>query len=74
MYDFLYLPIQLLAVPHEGTGGEDGQSLTAELVRKASRLPFAKGRTIVPVLFLKHAPQNDAGNTLLPDDVLRLLR
>ena len=56
------------------TSGEDGQSLTAELVRKASRLPFAKGRTIVPVLFLKHAPQNDAGNALLPDDVLRLLR
>lgn len=56
------------------TNGEDGKSLTAELVRKASKLPFAKGRTIVPVLFLKHKPQNDVGNVLLPDDVLQLLR
>lgn len=54
------------------TAGENAKRLTDELLAKAEKLPFAKGHIIVPVLFLKNAP--DAGNdaVLLPQDVIRL--
>jgi uncharacterized protein len=54
------------------TTQENGKSLTADLLRKAHLLPFAKDYTIVPILFLKTAPQNDLGNSLLPLDVVAL--
>ncbi len=54
------------------TSGEYGKLLTAELLRKASLLPMAKGHDIVPVLFLKGSPLQDIGNVLLPEDVIEL--
>ena len=56
------------------TTQENGKLLTAELLRKANLLPFAKKYTIVPVLFLKNSPKNDIGNVLLPSDVINLAR
>lgn len=54
------------------TTQENGKQLTTELLRKANLLPFAKKYTIVPMLFLKNAPKDEAGNTMLPEDVVRL--
>lgn len=51
---------------------ENGKQLTAELLRKARLLPFAKNHKIVPVLFLKTKPKEDAGNVLLPKQVIGL--
>lgn len=56
------------------TKQEDAERLTDELRRKAELLPFAKQHTIVPVLFLKHPPLHDQGNTILPQDVLQWLQ
>lgn len=56
------------------TAQENARQLTAELLRKANMLPFAQGRTVVPMLFLKTLPKEDAGNALLPEDVLGLMR
>ena len=56
------------------TTGENGKQLTAELLRKAILLPFAKSYTIVPMLFLKNAPKDDAGNAMLPEDVIKMMR
>lgn len=56
------------------TTGENGKQLTAELLRKANLLPFAKSYTIVPMLFLKNAPKDDAGNAMLPEDVIKMMR
>lgn len=56
------------------TNQENGSKLRDELLRKANLLPFAKDYTIVPVLFLKNSPQNDVGNTILPRDVIELVR
>ena len=56
------------------TTGENGKQLTAELLRKAYLLPFAKSYTIVPILFLKNAPKDDAGNAMLPEDVIKMMR
>ena len=56
------------------TTGENGKQLTAELLRKAYLLPFAKSYTIVPMLFLKNAPKDDAGNAMLPEDVIKMMR
>lgn len=51
---------------------ENGKQLTAELLRKARLLPFAKNHKIVPVLFLKTKPKEDVGNALLPKQVIAL--
>ena len=51
---------------------ENGKQLTAELLRKAKLLPFAKNHEIVPVLFLKSKPKEDVGNALLPKQVIGL--
>lgn len=56
------------------TTQENGESLTAELLRKVRLLPFSKKYTIVPVLFVKNTPKNDVGNALLPSDVISLLK
>ena len=52
------------------TIGENGKQLTAELLRKANMLPFARNYTIVPVLFLKNTPKDDVRNAMLPKDVV----
>ena len=56
------------------TTQENGKQLTAELLRKAILLPFAQNYTIVPVLFLKNAPKDDARNAILPKDVIELMK
>ena len=53
---------------------ENAKLLTAELLRKVNLLPFVKKYTIVAILFLKNAPINDVGNTMLPDDVIKLMK
>lgn len=53
---------------------ENGRQLTAELLRKADLLPFARNHTVVPVLFLKNAPKEDVGNAMLPEEVMELTR
>ena len=53
---------------------EDGKRLTAELLRKANLLPFAKNYTIVPVLFLKNAPKDDIGDAVLPEYIVELMK
>lgn len=54
------------------TTQENGKQLTSELLRKAALLPFAKDYVIVPMLFLKTSPKEDAGNALLPMNVIEL--
>ncbi len=56
------------------TTQENGKQLTAELLRKANLLPFVKNYTIVPVLFLKNTPKDDIGNTMLPEDIVKLMK
>ena len=56
------------------TNQENGKQLTAELLRKANLLPFAKNYTIIPVLFLKNAPKDDVENAMLPENVVELIR
>ena len=56
------------------TTQENGKQLTTELLRKANLLPFAKKYTIVPMLFLKNAPKDDAGNAMLPEHVVELMK
>lgn len=56
------------------TGGENGRLLTNELMKKASSLSFTTGKQIVYKLFTKTRPEEDSGNSILPEDVLRLLR
>ncbi|MCM1331193.1 MAG: ATP-binding protein [Bacteroides sp.] len=56
------------------TTQENGKQLTAELLRKANLLPFAKNHTIIPLLFLKNAPKDDIGNAMLPEDIVKLMK
>lgn len=53
------------------TAQENAEQLTDNLLRKAKSLPFAGNYKIIPVLFLKNAPADGAGNVLLPEDVVR---
>ena len=55
------------------TTQENGKQLVSGLIRKAKLLPFAKDYTLVPLLFLRNEPKDDAGNTMLPKDVVKLL-
>ncbi|GHT53327.1 ATPase [Bacteroidia bacterium] len=49
--------------------------LFAELERKAALLPFAKGKTIIPVLFLKQKPTRACEKVVLvPKDILAALK
>ena len=49
----------------------DTQQLFSALEEKAMLLPFAKGKMIIPVLFLKNKPKNEHHrNVFLPEDVL----
>lgn len=65
---------KLLVGECKWTAHEDAARLTASLRRKARLLPFASCYEIVTVLFLKNAPANDAGNVLLPADVIELYK
>lgn len=65
---------RLLVGECKWTAAENGRQLTANLLRKANLLPFAKGHEIVPVLFLKNTPEEDAGNAMLPEEVVELSR
>ena len=56
------------------TNHENGKQLTAELLRKANLLPFAKNYKILPVLFLKNAPKDDVGNAMFPENVVGLMK
>jgi AAA+ ATPase superfamily predicted ATPase len=57
------------------TGGENAQTLTCDLLRKASMLPFASRYTIVPMLFLKKKPLDGGNeNIILPDDIIELTK
>lgn len=56
------------------TNQENGKQQTAELLRKANLLPFAKNYKILPVLFLKNAPKDDVGNVMLPENVVELMK
>ncbi len=40
---------------------------------QAKKLPFAKGHTIIPKLFLKNPPVGNQENVLLPDDLIKYL-
>ena len=51
----------------------DGDALIANLIEKAKKLPFTKGKEIVPALFVKECKTTN-NNTLLPNDVLKLLQ
>ena len=64
----------LLVGEWKWTNQENGKQLTAELLRKANLLPFAKNYTIIPVLFLKNAPKDDVENAMLPENVVELIR
>ena len=56
------------------TNNENGKQLTAELLRKANQLPFAKNYKIIPVLFLKNAPKDDVGNAMFPENIVELMK
>jgi len=49
----------------------DGEALTANLIEKAKKMPFAKGKKIVPILFLKDCKQRSS-HILLPEDILKI--
>lgn len=54
------------------TARENGRQLTADLLRKTALLPFIKGYTVVPVLFLKNEPTDNSAKVMLPQDTIRL--
>lgn len=56
------------------TNQENGKQQTADLLRKANLLPFAKNYKILPVLFLKNAPKDDVGNAMLPENTIELTK
>lgn len=56
------------------TTQENGRQLTADLLRKAGLLSWAKQYTIIPVLFLKNTPKEDVGNVILPKRLIEMMR
>lgn len=54
------------------TSEENAMALTESLLRKARLLPFAEGRDIIPVLFLKTSPVSSPSTVLLPEDICKL--
>ena len=56
------------------TTGENGRLLTNQLKKMAQNLPFTEGKTILVKLFTKVRPVEDMGNTLLPEDVIQLMK
>ncbi|MDR3251042.1 MAG: ATP-binding protein [Tannerella sp.] len=65
---------KLLVGECKWTEREDAGRLLAELTAKAQKLPFLKGREIVPFLFLKRDPANGTGeNIITPQQVIDLI-
>ena len=56
------------------TTGENGRLLSNKLQKLAQNLPFTVGKNIVVKLFTKVRPEEDLGNTLLPEDVIQLMK
>jgi hypothetical protein len=54
------------------TNHEYSEQLTDELCRKAQMLSIAKGKIIMPILFLKNKPTGSLDNVMLPSDVIKL--
>ena len=54
------------------TTGENGRLLTNGINKIVPSLPFVDGKKVVVKLFTKVRPDDDQGNSLLPEDVLRL--
>lgn len=55
------------------TKGENGRLLTNGISKIVPILPFVEGKKVIVKLFTKVRPDEDQGNALLPEDVLRLL-
>ena len=55
------------------SAGENGRLLTRQLEKMAKSLPFTAGKNVVIKLFTKVKPEEDQGNALLPEDVLKML-
>ena len=53
--------------------GENGRLLTRNLDRIALALPFAQGKQVKTVLFTRVQPEENQGNTLVPEDVIKML-
>lgn len=57
------------------TEGENVGRLFHELTEKASKLPYARGKTILPCLFLKTKPiDNIPQKIFYPEDIVQMLR
>ena len=56
------------------TTGENGRLLTNGIRNIVPYLPFTNGKNVVIKLFTKVCPEEDLGNSLLPADVLRMLK
>jgi len=57
------------------TESENAARLIYELEEKAKKLPFSKGKTIIPCLFLKTKPfQKVPQKVFLPDDIVIMLK
>lgn len=56
------------------TNGENSDYHLSKLMAKAELLPFAKGRQIVPILFLKNATNNNSNSIYTPVDVIKMIR
>ncbi len=56
------------------TNPEIASELHRKMMDKASRLPFANGKEIIPLLFLKHQPKDDVSGIriLYPQDIIDL--
>lgn len=53
------------------TTGENGRLLTNKLQKVAASLPFVEGKHVVIKLFTKVRPEDDMGNSLLPEDIMK---
>ena len=53
---------------------ENGRLLTNELQKIAAALPFTKNKQVEIVLFTKTVPNDDVGNSVLPQEVIDLCR
>jgi hypothetical protein len=57
------------------TSGENAAALENELRWKASMLPFAKGKEIVPVIFAKNVSnQSDTATVITPEGIMDLMK
>jgi len=57
------------------TESENADRLLQELTEKANKLPFAKGKTILPCLFLKTKPADEIPHRIFfPDDIIQMLK